>query len=48
MPRGGPPVSAREHRVYTVQISTADGGAAAVNFKLRYGRYASPANPNCG
>lgn len=41
-------ISPSEQGFYTVQISTADGGAAAVNFKLRYGRYASPANPNCG
>ncbi|HEX6010935.1 MAG TPA: hypothetical protein VFY87_03845 [Geminicoccaceae bacterium] len=40
-------ITPSEQGFYTVQISTANGGAAAVNFKLRYGRYASPTNPNC-
>ena len=32
---------------YTVQISSFNGGSAAVNFTLRYGRYSSATNPNC-
>jgi hypothetical protein len=40
-------ITPTEQGFYTVQVSTANGGAAAVNFKLRYGRYASPTNPNC-
>jgi hypothetical protein len=40
-------IAPTEQGFYTVQVSTANGGAAAVNFKLRYGRYASPLNLNC-
>lgn len=36
-----------EQGFYTVQVATANGGAAAVNFRLRYGRYASATNRNC-
>jgi hypothetical protein len=36
-----------EQGFYTVQISSFNGGAAAVNFSWRYGRYSSASNPNC-
>ena len=34
-------IAPTEQGFYTVQISTANGGAAAVNLKLLYGRFAS-------
>jgi len=40
-------IAPTEQGFYTVQVSTANGGAAAVNFRLRYGRYAAAGNPNC-
>jgi hypothetical protein len=40
-------IAPTEQGFYTVQVSTANGGAAAVNFRLRYGRYAVAGNPNC-
>jgi hypothetical protein len=40
-------IAPTEHGFYTVQVSGFNGGAAAVNFELRYGRYSSAGNPNC-
>ena len=34
-------IAPTEQGFYTVQVSSFNGGAAAVNFELRYGRYAS-------
>lgn len=40
-------IAPTEKGYYTVQVSSFDGGSAAVNFILRYGRYAAAGNPNC-
>jgi hypothetical protein len=40
-------IAPTERGFCTVQVSTPNGGAAALNFKLLHGRYASPTNPNC-
>ena len=38
-------IAPTEQGFYTVQVSTANGGAAAVNFKLLYGRF--PSTTSC-